>query len=122
MPRVAPQAITPRTGAADLSAAAQALLGTLGRARDVLVSDSDRTAANRLVLLGYARRISDAGQPLRIRITATGREKLGAQRGPGPDKTIAPTVQDHAAGPMPPAPEDFLPYGSIVKDNTGCDV
>lgn len=65
--------VQPRTGAASLEADARGLLERLGVAGELPLPETDRRAANRLVLLGYAARVRRE----RIRITVTGLEKLG---------------------------------------------
>lgn len=65
--------VQPRTGAASLEADARGLLERLGVAGELPLSETDRRAANRLVLLGYATKRAKE----RIKITVTGLEKLG---------------------------------------------
>jgi hypothetical protein len=74
MPRIAPKVMAPRTSNAQLDETADGLLMRLGIAGNVPVAESERGAANRLVLLGYAARVPNKE---RIKITPTGRAKLG---------------------------------------------
>jgi hypothetical protein len=73
MSRIGPKVMAPRTGVAGLDETADGLLMRLGIAGNVPVAESERGAANRLVLLGYAKTM----HPERIKLTPTGREKLG---------------------------------------------